>query len=160
MKKKTVSFDYEVVDTIEKLAESDQSLVQAAKNAMQKAYAPYSNFLVGAAALLHNGEVISGGNMENAAYPMCICAEGVILSSVESNYPRASIQTIAITAKSNSVKLMEPPSPCGSCRQMICEKENRQQAPIRIILFAEDTEIYILNTIKDILPFSFDGSVL
>lgn len=160
MKKAVSSFEYEVYDSANQLNTADQLLIKKAIEALSKSYSPYSKFQVGAAALVKSGAIITGANMENAAYPMCICAEGVVLSSVESTFPGQTIDTIAITAKSSSVKLLNPPTPCGACRQLICEKENRQGRSIRVILFAEDTEIYIINTIKDILPFSFDGSVI
>jgi cytidine deaminase len=160
MKKAVASFEYEVYSSADQLTETDQQLMQEAKLALKKSYSPYSKFKVGAAALVDGGKIVTGANMENAAYPMCICAEGVVLSSVESAFPGQKINTIAITAKSSSIKLLTPPTPCGACRQLISEKENRQGAPIRVILFAEDTEIYLIQTIKDILPFSFDGSVI
>ena len=160
MKKAVSSFEYAVYDSANQLSAPDQLLIKKATEALSKSYSPYSKFQVGAAALVKGGEIVTGANMENAAYPMCICAEGVVLSSVESSFPGQTIETIAITAKSASVKLISPPTPCGACRQLICEKENRQGKSIRVILFAEDTEIYVINTIKDILPFSFDGSVI
>ena len=160
MKKAVSSFEYEVYKSASQLTESDQILIHEAKEALKKSYSPYSKFKVGASALVKGGSILSGANMENAAYPMCICAEGVLLSSVEATFPGETIETIAITAKSSSVELLSPPTPCGACRQLICEKENRQGKSIRVILFAENTEIYVIETIKDILPFSFDGSVI
>ena len=104
--------------------------------------------------------MLSGGNMENAAYPMCICAEGVILSSVESSKPNATIKAMAITVKSPSQVIDYPVSPCGSCRQMISEKENRQSTPIRIILKGESGPFHVFDTVKRLLPFSFSSDSL
>lgn len=160
MKKENKSFEYEVYASVNELSEDDKNLMNEAKKALDKSYSPYSNFKVGAAVRLKDDHILSGANMENAAYPMCICAEGVVLSSVESNFPGQEIETMAITAKSGSVTLNSPPSPCGSCRQMISEKENRQKSPIRVILHGEEGPVFIIKTIKDILPFSFDGTVL
>ena len=160
MKKVDLTTSITVYDSIEELPNQVQGLMQKAIDTKKNAYAPYSKFKVGASALVKGGSILSGANMENAAYPMCICAEGVLLSSVEATFPGETIETIAITAKSSSVKLLSPPTPCGACRQLISEKENRQGKSIRVILFAENTEIYVIETIKDILPFSFDGSVI
>ena len=160
MKTENKSFEYEVYASLDELGEDDKTLMLEAREALKKSYSPYSNFKVGAAVRLKDGNILSGANMENAAYPMCICAEGVVLSSVESNFPGQEIKTMAITAKSGSVTLDSPPSPCGSCRQMISEKENRQKKPIRVILHGEEGPVFVIKTIKDILPFSFDGTVL
>jgi len=84
---------------LEELPEEEKKLVQIAKDASNKAYAPYSNFKVGAAILLDNGEVLSGNNQENAAYPSGLCAERVVLFYANSCYPGAKVMTLAIAAR-------------------------------------------------------------
>jgi len=75
MEKRTISCDIHIAKSLETLNDSDQALVLAAREALALSYSPYSNFKVGAAALLEDGTVVKGANQENAAYPMCICAE-------------------------------------------------------------------------------------
>jgi len=145
---------------INELTEVDRNLVLLAREALKDAYAPYSKFQVGAAILLDNGQTIKGSNQENAAYPMCLCAERVALSAVASVAPSSIVKTMAITAKSPSVTINQPISPCGACRQVICETEMKQREAIRVILQGEEGEIYIFNSSKDLLPLFFDGTYL
>jgi len=145
---------------INELTEVDRNLVLLAREALKDAYAPYSNFQVGAAILLDNGKTIKGSNQENAAYPMCLCAERVALSAVASVFPKSRVKTMAITAKSPSITIKQPISPCGACRQVICETEMKQKDAIRVILQGEEGEIYIFKSSKDLLPLFFDGTYL
>ncbi|MEM7104119.1 MAG: cytidine deaminase [Bacteroidota bacterium] len=151
-------FDHYVDEN--ELSEEDAHLLKQAKEALKDAYAPYSNFQVGAAALLENGEVFLGNNQENAAYPLGMCGERVALFAASAIFPNVPIKAIAIVAQSNSQVLKVPASPCGSCRQTIFEKEFRQKQPIRIILQGETGPVYIIHSIKDILPLSFDADFL
>lgn len=141
------------------LIDSDKILVDKAKKATNNSYAPYSKFNVGAAVSLKNGEIITGTNQENAAYPSGLCAERTSIFYANSKFPESPIQTLAIAAKNEEGFLAEPISPCGSCRQVILESENRHKTPIRIILYGEEY-IYIINSITDILPLSFSSSSL
>src|SRR5687767_2448844 len=121
-------------DSIEELNEDDAWLLSEARAATQFAYAPYSNFNVGAVARLTNGEMVTGTNQENASYPAGICAERVLLSSVASQYPSVAVETIAISYNNMKGKSDTPVSPCGICRQSLAEYQQRTQKPIRIIL--------------------------
>lgn len=162
MKKTKFKFDYEVYDSIDELSEEDAKLVKKARKATEMAYAPYSNFHVGAVAMLQNGKVVTGTNQENASYPVTICAERSLLSTAASLFPNVAIKTMAISYLNNAenTKSEKPISPCGMCRQSILEYENRTKAPIRIILSGIKGKIYIINSVKDLLPLSFTSEDL
>ena len=145
--------------TYTELCEEDRKLIDAAKEATNRSYAPYSKFAVGAAALLNNGIVITGTNQENAAYPSGLCAERTTLFYANSQYPDQPVKTLAIAAKSQSGFLDTPIPPCGSCRQVLMETEQRYKQPMRILLYGEK-EIYIIKGTKDILPLSFGSEFL
>lgn len=135
-------------------------LLAKAKEALKAAYAPYSNFQVGAACLLDTGEIILGSNFENASYPLCLCAERVALASVHSQWTKNTVVKMAITAKSPEKIIDKPISPCGACRQVILEVEIKQSSPIKLILQGEQGEVLIFDTIKELLPMSFDAEFL
>lgn len=142
------------------LEEADRRLIEAAKEATKSSYAPYSNFHVGAAALLSNGETVCGSNQENAATPNGICAERCAVFYANARYPEAAVCTLAIAARDTSGAFTDRPiSPCGMCRQVLAETEHRQQSPIRILLYGT-AGTFLIEGIKPLLPFSFDGSFL
>lgn len=138
----------------------DKSLVDKAVSMTDVAYAPYSGFLVGAAAQLSNGVVLGGCNQENASYPMCMCGERVALYNAAANYPSESVVTLAIVARNPKKKLTQPVSPCGACRQVIAEYESRYGSDIKIILKGETDDVIIFDSIKELLPFGFDDTFL
>jgi cytidine deaminase len=146
-----VVFEYQ---NIEELAENDRILLTKARNITVSAYAPYSNFHVGAAVLLSNGEIITGNNQENSAYPSGLCAERVALFYANANFPDSEVVTIAVSAAKNGVLVNEAVKPCGSCRQALAETEVRFNKPIRIILDGQDS-ILLLNGVESLLPLSF-----
>jgi cytidine deaminase len=158
--KLTIVTELEVYKSIKDLILKDAELLVAAKKMVKTAYAPYSEFHVGAAVLLENGEIIAGNNQENAAYPSGLCAERVALFYAGSQYPTIAIKTIAISVKSKNVIISEPLSPCGGCRQVIAEYENKFKKPIRIIMSGEKGQIYIANSIESLLPLMFSKKYL
>ena len=160
MKILSLNANIAVYENVEELNSADNALLKAAKKSMEDAYAPYSKFKVGAALRLKNGEVIIGSNQENAAFPVTMCAERVAIFAAASRYPDEAIESIAITAKSNSRIVDKPVTPCGSCRQVIHESEYRFKQDIRVILHGETGEVYVLDSIKDILPLTFDAHFL
>lgn len=160
METKIIQTPIKVYASISEMQEKDRLLMDLARKSLDNAYAPYSNFRVGAGILLANGEQIGGSNQENAAYPVCICAERVALSAAASQYPKVPILTIAVTAKSKRIKITEPISPCGTCRQFMCEVEQKFQQDIRVLLQGEKGPIYELANAKALLPLSFNGSFL
>ena len=135
-----------------------QLLHKEAIEAASKAYAPYSHFHVGAAVLLANGEVVSGSNQENAAYPSGLCAERVTLFYAGAKYPDVPVRAIAIAAITGG-KLVEGISPCGGCRQVMLETEIRAGAPIKIFLCGSD-KMRLIDSAASLLPIGFDGSGL
>lgn len=132
-----------------------KDLIEKAKNACNSAYAPYSNFHVGAAVLLENGAIVTGNNQENAAYPSGLCAERTALFYANAHYPHLAVKAIAIAAKTKGNFTKDICAPCGSCRQVLVEVENRYNQPIQIIMYGEN-HIYEVDSIRDLLPFSFE----
>ncbi|MDL2257010.1 cytidine deaminase [Bacteroidales bacterium OttesenSCG-928-I14] len=136
------------------LNETEKKLIDTAKQACLRAYAAYSKFKVGAAVLLANGDIFSGNNQENAAYPSGLCAERTAIFYANSRYPDQAVDTIAIVAHNGIDFTEQVITPCGACRQVILEAQNRFNHPVRLILFGKK-EIYIVPKITDILPLSF-----
>ncbi|MGB5420461.1 cytidine deaminase [Algibacter sp.] len=135
-------------------------LMEKAVAARKKAYAPYSNFNVGAAILLDNGEVVLGSNQENASYPSGLCAERTAIYYAGSQFPNAKIVRMAITAGSKNNKTSKPIPPCGACRQAIAEYEIKQHTPIEIYFMGETGAIAKSNSLANLLPLGFDKNVL
>lgn len=160
MQKHTVSFDLEVYESFGELSEEDKNLMAMAAKARDTAYAPYSNFQVGAAVLMANGEIVIGSNQENASYPSGLCAERVAVFQAGAKYPGVTIEKIAITANSKKKQVETPAAPCGNCRQSIYEYENKQQQPIQILLMGGVGNVYKCYSIKDILPLAFGSEFL
>lgn len=132
-------------------------LEKAAREVAEKAYAPYSNFKVGAAVRLANGQIVTGSNQENAAYPSGICAERTALFYCGAQYPEVAVEEILVLAINNKGKLAASAAPCGACRQVILETSDRHQHPFRVILPGEE-EAIVLEDNRDLLPFGFDAS--
>jgi cytidine deaminase len=155
MTKKKLEFEYLEVTQLDNLSDKDIELIEKAKEASKNAYAPYSKFHVGAALLLDNGEIILGSNQENAAYPSGICAERTALYYAGSRYPDAAVKCIAITAGNEEGFVRLPISPCGSCRQVIIEAQQRHDSKIKIIMYGNEMTRIVENA-YDLLPFPFD----
>ena len=144
---------------LEECTETEKKLIEAAKQATKNAYARYSNFKVGAALLLENGEVITGNNQENAAYPSGTCAERTAVFFANANYPDQTIIAIAVAAYHNGGFTQDVVTPCGSCRQVLLEAENRYNTPVKILMYS-DNKVYVANSIKSLLPLSFGDEML
>jgi cytidine deaminase len=157
MKKLSLTIDYLEYDSMDELTAEDKSLMLQAHEAGKSAYAPYSNFSVGAAVLLENGVVVKGSNQENAAYPTGLCAERVAVFSAGSQYPGVAFKTIAVTAKSSKIAVDNPVGPCGSCRQAISEYEVLYNKPIRFLLMGETGKVLELKNVESLLPLRFEG---
>jgi len=157
---KKYEFDYELLDHASLLSNADQALLKAAIKATETAYAPYSNFKVGAAALLSTGQIVLGSNQESASFPVGICAERTLLNSIGSQYPEATILSMAISYDPLNKPSVAPISPCGMCRQSLLDYENRYQAPIKIILAGKSGQVMVIPSASYLLPFGFDGSIL
>jgi len=155
MEIKKVVLQYEEYLSLDELLAHEKELMEQAIQARASAYAPYSHFEVGAAVRLANGEIITGNNQENVAYPSGLCAERVAIFHAQSKYPDIPIEAIAITAMSEDFTVREPVSPCGSCRQVIAEYENRHRNRIRIIMGGNHGRIRAVNGIENLLPLMF-----
>ena len=139
---------------LEELSAEDQELVKAAIGALANSYARYSNFNVGAALRLADGSIVIGANQENAAFPSGLCAERSAIFAAQSNRPDQAITTLAIAARNSRGLMKEAVSPCGGCRQVVLEMEDRYQRPVRILLYGTNGT-YCINSIKDLMPLSF-----
>lgn len=146
------------VSSKEELPEEYRKLLDAALEATGGAYAPYSHFRVGAAVLLEGGQIVTGSNQENAAYPSGLCAERVALFSANAQYPEEKVMAIAIAAVTQG-KQVEMITPCGGCRQVMTEVENRFHHPVEVLLYGAD-KVYQIKNASALLPLSFDGSDL
>jgi cytidine deaminase len=160
MKERELKFTLRVFENTKELLPEDAALLAKAKEALKDSYSPYSNFKVAAAVLLANGEVVTGSNQENAAFPVGICAEGTALSAASSLFPLILIKKIAITVKSGTHPVKHPVAPCGICRQRLLEYEMRFNSPIEIIMTGEEGEVYSVQTVKDLLPLNFSKNDL
>jgi cytidine deaminase len=160
MQLKQVQFSVEVYGSAAELPVGDAELLFQAREVTKAAYAPYSNFFVGAAAMLSNGIVIKGTNQENASYPVAICAERTLMGAAATQYPGVAIETMAISYDNKNGESIKPISPCGVCRQMLAEFEDRTGRAIKIILGGLTGQVYIINTAKDLLPLTFTSDDL
>lgn len=156
MCQKSISISYKEYFRNEGLDLKDRELLDRAKEASEAAYAPYSNFNVGAAVRLSNGEIIAASNQENAAYPSGLCAERVAIFYAHAKFPDASVESIAVTASVDGHICEAPTYPCGACRQVLAESEMRSGSPIRVIVGGEKLT-QTMESISALLPFTFDN---
>ena len=140
--------------TFDELSADDQHLIQTAIAATENSYSPYSRFQVGAALRLANGKEVMGANQENAAFPSGLCAERSAIFAAQSNYPDQPVTALAIAARNEHGLMHDPIVPCGACRQVILEIEDRYKQPIRILLYGT-RGVYVINTVKELLPLQF-----
>jgi cytidine deaminase len=154
------NFTYECYDELDGLNGADQQLLLRAREVTGTAYAPYSQFQVGAAIRLMNEEIVTGSNQENASFPAGMCAERVALATASSLFPRMPIDTMAISYHNLHGSSNTPVSPCGICRQALCEYENSLEHSIRIILGGLTGKIYIIPAARLLLPLSFSAKDL
>jgi cytidine deaminase len=156
----TLSTVVRIYDGAEELPTDEQDLLARAKAACSSAYAPYSNFHVGAAILLEDGTIITGSNQENVAYPSGLCAERTAIYYTGANYAGKIIKKIAVAAYKPSLALFMPANPCGACRQAMVEYENKQNEKIKIILVGNENQIYVADSIESLLPLQFKAKSL
>ncbi len=160
MEKLELKIAYTEFENEGELSAVDQNLIKKARDAGDLAYAPYSDFHVGAAVLLENGVIITGNNQENVAYPSALCAERVAIYYAGAQHPHVAVKAIAITCKSKSFHVKDPISPCGACRQAMSEYEMLHNSTIKVILMGETGKIRIVDSIADLLPFMFKAEEL
>ena len=156
MTEKHLGIDYIEYDALDEMTAEDRALVEAAAQARDGSYSPYSKFSVGAALRLVDGTVVKGANQENVAYPSGLCAERTAMFAASANYPGIPFDTIAIVAGRHGEVCAYPASPCGACRQVMAEYQKKFMRPLKIIL-AGDRCIRKFSCVDDILPFIFDS---
>lgn len=160
MKRVKHIIEIEDYQSFDELNSTDRKLLDRAQLACKTAYAPYSQFRVGAAVLLENGEIVAGNNQENVAYPSGLCAERVAMYYASANFPNVPMLAIAVAVESEKVEFTKPLAPCGSCRQVMAEYEHLYQIKMRVILSEPNGRVQIINGISDLLPFTFNAKEL
>lgn len=141
------------------LDKEEQDLVLASRLALKKAYAPYSNFFVGAAVQLRSGKVLSGSNQENAVYPLSLCAERVCL--LHWGHACSHDPVVALSVSCETPTQSNPVAfPCGSCRQVIMESQQRGGISIKMLIDGGNDAIYRIDSAEDLLPFGFEADFL
>jgi cytidine deaminase len=154
MRKTHIGIELTHYDAIKDLKQEEQHLVKSALSAAHKAYAPYSQFKVGAAVLLENGEIITGSNQENAAYPSGLCAERVALFWAGAQFPGVPVQAMVIVSVKGVDMVSQIVAPCGACRQVINETAHRCKKNFPLLLVGKDGIVKVDNA-NDLLPLSF-----
>ena len=160
MKEVKIETVLEVYSSQQELPDDIQKLMQAAINARNNAYSPYSNFNVGAAILLDNNETIIGSNQENASYPSGLCAERTAIYYAGAKFPNSKMLKIAISASSQNQLTTQPIPPCGACRQAIAEYEIKQSLSIEIYFMGAEGKVVKSKSLANLLPLVFESSVL
>ena len=156
MTNKEIKIAYQEFQSLDELEAKDKELAQAAVEATELAYAPYSKFNVGAAVLFEDGVIIKGSNQENAAYPSGLCAERTALFYASASRPDIPMTAIAIAAGQNGTLCPSPATPCGACRQVMAQYQTKSGCPMRILLVGGD-KILRFEKVDDLLPLIFDS---
>ncbi|HOP13762.1 MAG: cytidine deaminase [Lentimicrobium sp.] len=160
MEEKKITLRFRLSDNAGDLEPADKALLEKARLTALNAYAPYSRFRVGAAIRLDNGEIITGNNQENAAYPSGLCAERVALFAASAQFPEAVIEAIAVSIDTDNHEIIQPVSPCGACRQVLAEYEHRQEREIRVIFSGETGKTVTVDGMNNLLPMTFTANNL
>ena len=159
MREIELRLSFPVYEGAKDLDATARELIGQAASAASRAYAPYSQFRVGASILLDNGEVVVGNNQENLAYPSGLCAERVALFSARARFPEAQVLAIAIAAQAGKHQLKDPIYPCGACRQVLVEVESKQNSPIRVLMAGPGEKVVEARRIADLLPLQFSAQL-
>lgn len=139
---------------LDNLCFEDSMLLNAAIEATDTSYAPYSNFHVGAALLMDDGSIVKGSNQENVAYPSGLCAERTALFSAGVSHHGKAVKALAIVARNPEGQLVSA-MPCGACLQVMAEQQCRQQTPMRVICYCSQERIIVFDDVESLLPFGF-----
>jgi len=159
MKKVIIETKFSEYENINELDNDLKLLSEKSIEVLNNAYAPYSEFNVGAAVLLENGEIITGTNQENAAYPSGLCAERVAIFYANSKYPNVAVKALAVAAKKDGELIANAVPPCGACRQVMLETENRFNTDMKVIMISKNSVLTVDNA-KSLLPLSFDAKYI
>ena len=149
-----------VYDNLDEMEALDVELLHRAHEATDRSYAPYSKFHVGAAVRMANGEIVTGSNIENAAYPSGLCAERVALFAAQAKFPGMAIEALAVVAHSETKTIVEPVAPCGGCRQVMVEVEQLSKRPLRVLCQGETGPIKVFDGMESLMPFCFQNRLL
>ena len=160
IKKQQFICPYTEYDHLDELEPQDAELVRLAHEATRNSYAPYSRFHVGAAVRMANGEIVTGNNVENAAYPSGLCAERVAMFAAMAKYPGVAMEALAVVAHSETKTIDEPVAPCGACRQVMVEVEQVSKRPLRILCQGETGRIMAFDGVGSLMPFIFLSTLL
>ena len=156
MVRKEFRIGYEEYASVEEMSATDRELCRAAVEALAGSYAPYSHFHVGAAVRMSDGTIVKGANQENAAFPSGLCAERTAMFSAGANYPGLDMVSIAVVARQDGRICSVPVAPCGACRQVMIQYQNKAGKPMSVILVGAD-HIKKFSRVDDILPLIFDN---
>ena len=159
MTDRRIIIDYLEYASVDEMEPRDRELVQAALDARDGSYAPYSKFRVGAALRLEDGTIIQGANQENIAYPSGLCAERTAMFAAGANHPGVAFDTLAIVGGNGKEVCEMPAAPCGACRQVMAEYQRHYGKPLKIILIGTHS-IYKFSRVEDLLPLIFDSLVV
>ena len=151
---KSIRICYEEFEEISELTRNDQEMIEKAMEATQGSYSPYSGFKVGAAVRLDDGTIVKGSNQENIAYPSGLCAERTAMYAASAQYPQKELCELAIVGK-NQHGEWTAASPCGACRQVMTEYEQRSGKKMRILTYLDGGKIRVFNGVESLLPFIF-----
>lgn len=155
----TFKFKYIKIQKVD-FSQTEELLFNKCLEIRKNAYAKYSNFGVGCAILLDNKQIICANNQENAAFPSGLCAERAALFWAKANYPTQKIRSIMVIGgpQDNSKNVIT--SPCGACRQSLLQYEIEQNTNITLYFGSTNGNLIRVESIKNLLPFCFDGSEL
>lgn len=157
MESKQINIAYSAGDDYAEIDPKWHQLIKDTLIFSAHAYAPYSNFQVSAGLQFKNGLILKGANVENASYPVSICAERTLISFAATNHPQEIIETLVVYVDKD---VPQPVPPCGLCRQTLLEIEKKQQHPIRLIMIGKDRRYIILERCSDLLPLAFTNDFL
>ena len=142
---------------------TDKELIETARAAALKAYAPYSHFAVGCAVESVDGEVVSGANMENACYRLGVCAELSALTAAQARFGLHNVRKIAVAGGDGSGAALagtSPVTPCGGCRQAILEAAQLSGTDIEIVCASGDGATVERHRIYALIPHGFGPAAL
>ena len=154
METRRIEINYTEYTNKSEMPAEEAALLARAEEMTASSYAPYSNFHVGAAVLMSDGEVFGGSNQENAAFPSGLCAERTAIYYASAQCPDEAVVAVAIAAEYKGEPTEEVPSPCGACRQAMAQYETKSGRPIKVILGSRD-RVLVFSSVADLLPLSF-----
>ena len=161
MKKIKIDLTINCFSSFEELEdENEKRLCRSAYEAIDHAYAPYSEYKVGSAVLLDTNDIVQGSNQENAVYPLGLCAERVAIFSSNTQFPEAKIKAVAVVTLNDLKEDQLPGFPCGSCRQVLIDMEYRHKKDIKVLVLDKYKKVYAIQSAKDLLPLPFDHNAL